>query len=52
MIRGYIRAGASIGDGAVIDQEFGTVDVLIIFPIAQVNERYLARFGQPSDESR
>jgi len=46
VIRGYIRAGAYIGDGAVIDHEFGTVDVLIVFPVAQVNERYLARFGQ------
>jgi putative hemolysin len=51
VIRGYIRAGAYIGDGAVIDLEFGTVDVLIIFPVAQVNERYLARFGQSADET-
>lgn len=50
VIRGYIRAGAYIGDGAVIDHEFGTVDVLIVFPVAQVNERYLARFGQAADE--
>jgi putative hemolysin len=51
VIRGYIRAGAYIGDGAVIDHDFGTVDVLIIFPVAQVNERYLARFGQAADEA-
>jgi L-ornithine Nalpha-acyltransferase len=52
VIRGYIRAGAYIGDGAVIDHEFGTVEVLIIFPVAQVNERYLARFGQSGDDTR
>ncbi|HXZ68541.1 MAG TPA: GNAT family N-acyltransferase [Alphaproteobacteria bacterium] len=45
IIRGYIRAGAYVGDGAFIDDEFGTVDVLIIFPVEQVKERYFARFG-------
>jgi putative hemolysin len=45
IIRGYIRAGAYVGDGAVIDQEFGTVDALIIFPVDQVKERYYTRFG-------
>ena len=45
IIRGYIRAGAYVGDGAFIDQEFGTVDVLIIFPVEQVKERYFQRFG-------
>ena len=45
VIRGYIRAGAYVGDGAVIDHEFGTVDVLIIFPVAQVQERYRERFA-------
>lgn len=49
VVRGYVRAGAYVGDGAVIDEEFGTVDVLIVFPVAQVNERYMARFGQRSD---
>ena len=45
IIRGYIRAGAYVGDGAVIDHEFGTVDVLIVFPVAQIAERYVGRFG-------
>lgn len=45
VIRGYIRAGAYIGDGAVIDHDFGTVDVLIVFPVAQIQERYSERFG-------
>jgi putative hemolysin len=53
VIRGYMRAGALIGDGAVIDDEFGTVDVLIVFPVTHVNERYLARFTtqRPDDAS-
>lgn len=45
MIKGYLRAGCYIGDGAVIDAQFGTTDVLILFPVAQISERYLTKFG-------
>ncbi len=45
MIKGYLRAGCYIGDGAVIDRQFGTTDVLILFPVAQISERYAAKFG-------
>ena len=45
MIKGYLRAGCFIGDGAVVDQQFGTTDVLILFPVTQIAERYLTKFG-------
>jgi len=45
MIKGYLRAGCYIGDGAVIDHQFGTTDVLILFPVAQISDRYLSKFG-------
>lgn len=45
MIKGYVRAGCYIGDGAVIDKQFGTTDVLILFPVAQIAERYATKFG-------
>jgi len=45
MIKGYLRAGCYIGDGAVIDMQFGTIDVLILFPVAQISERYATKFG-------
>ena len=45
MIKGYLRAGCYIGDGAVIDRQFGTTDVLIVFPVAQISERYATKFG-------
>jgi L-ornithine Nalpha-acyltransferase len=44
LVKGYVRAGASIGDGAVIDRQFGTTDVFIYFPISRLDPRYLARF--------
>ncbi len=45
MLKGYVRAGASIGEGAVIDRQFDTTDVLIFFPVAKINARYRSRFG-------
>ena len=41
LIRGYLRAGAYIGDGAVIDYQFGTIDVLIIFPVTNIRQRHI-----------
>lgn len=46
MIKGYLRAGASIGDGAVIDSQFDTTDVFIYFPFSNMDARYRARFAR------
>jgi len=45
LIKGYLRAGAYIGDGAVIDHQFGTTDVLIILPVEAIRSRYVDHFG-------
>jgi len=45
LIKGYLRAGSQIGDGAVIDRQFGTTDVFIYMPIAEMDSRYRDRFG-------
>jgi len=45
LIKGYVRGGATIGDGAVIDRQFGTTDVFIYFPVSLIGERYRNRFG-------
>ena len=49
LIKGYLRLGAFIGEGAVIDHQFGTVDVLIILPVAGINSRYIGHFGSSAD---
>ena len=33
LLKGYVRAGGSIGEGAVIDRQFSTTDVFIYFPL-------------------
>src|SRR5262245_7231113 len=44
LIKGYLRLGAYIGDGAVIDFEFGTTDVLIVLPVSAIKQRYFEHF--------
>lgn len=45
LIKGYLRIGAMIGDGAVIDHQFGTTDVLIVMPVTSIGARYIEHFG-------
>jgi putative hemolysin len=44
LIKGYIRLGASIGDGAVIDRQFNTTDVCIVMPTIQITDKYLKHY--------
>lgn len=46
LLKGYVRLGATFGDGAVIDPQFGTVDVLVILPVDRVDARYFAHLAQ------
>ncbi len=45
LIKGYLRCGAKIGDGAVIDRQFGTTDVFVVMPVAELDLRYIEHFG-------
>jgi putative hemolysin len=45
MLKGYVRAGCCIGDGAVVDTQFDTTDVFIFFPLSGIDARYKSRFG-------
>ncbi len=45
LIKGYLRLGATFGDGAVVDRQFGTTDVLVVLPVAAINPRYIDHFG-------
>jgi L-ornithine Nalpha-acyltransferase len=49
LIKGYLRLGCYIGEGAVVDRQFNTTDVLIILPVSNINPRYFAHFGQPDE---
>ena len=49
LIKGYLRVGAYVGDGAVIDHQFGTIDVFIILPVEAMKSRYFVHFGAPDE---
>jgi L-ornithine Nalpha-acyltransferase len=49
LIKGYLRLGAFVGDGAVIDHQFGTTDVLIVLPVEKIDPRYFDHFGAPQE---
>lgn len=40
LIKGYLRLGGFVGDGAVIDPQFNTIDVCVIVKTSQVSARY------------
>jgi L-ornithine Nalpha-acyltransferase len=48
LLKGYLRAGVCIGDGAMIDRQFGTTDVFIYCPVSNIDPRYRSRFGMTS----
>ncbi len=44
LIKAYMRLGAKFGDGAVIDHQFGTTDVLVILPVSTIDQKYINYF--------
>ena len=46
LIKGYLRLGAMFADEAVVDHDFGTIDVLVLLPISRLNPRYVKYYGE------
>lgn len=46
LIKGYLRCGALVGDGIVVDRQFGTTDIFVVMPVAQIDPRYLSHFAR------
>lgn len=44
LIKGYLRVGCYIGDGAVLDEQFNTTDVCIIVKTSLITDRYLRHY--------
>ncbi|WP_407945125.1 GNAT family N-acetyltransferase [Oryzicola mucosus] len=51
LIKGYLRVGARIGDGCVIDDDFGTVDVFIVMPVGAIGARYVNYYTGEANRS-
>ena len=46
LIKGYLRLGGFVGDGAVVDFEFGTTDVCIVVKTDRVTEKYYRHYSR------
>ena len=46
LIKGYLRLGGFVGDGAVVDHQFGTTDVFILLPVGRIAGRYFSHFDR------
>ncbi len=40
LLKSYLRLGAKVGEGAFIDKELNTIDILVIVDILNMNEKY------------
>ncbi|MBI2235697.1 MAG: GNAT family N-acetyltransferase [Magnetospirillum sp.] len=50
LIKGYLRLGGFVGDGAVIDHQFNTTDVCVIVKTDLVTEKYRSHYGRTARE--
>jgi putative hemolysin len=44
IVRGYLRAGAWVGEGAWIDEDFNSIDVCIVMPTERLRSRHRDHF--------
>jgi putative hemolysin len=44
LVKGYLRLGGFVGDGAVIDQQFNTTDVCIVVKTDLVTDKYFRHY--------
>jgi len=49
LIKGYLRVGGFVGDGAVIDHQFNTIDVCIVVKTDLVTGKYYRHYTRPQD---
>lgn len=50
LIKGYLRLGGFVGDGAVVDADFGTTDVCIVVKTDLITEKYYRHYSRDEAE--
>ncbi len=48
LVKGYLRLGGVVGDGAFIDHAFNTTDIFIIVQTSNVSDKHLKRYSPDS----
>ena len=46
LLKGYLRLGGYVGDGAVIDYQFNTIDVCVVVETEKVTGKYIRHFAK------
>jgi putative hemolysin len=50
LIKGYLRLGGFVGDGAVLDREFNTIDVAVVVKTDLVTDKYYKHYERQRRE--
>lgn len=50
LVKGYLRLGGFVGEGAVVDHQFNTTDVCVVVKTDQVNDKYYRHYGRHAPE--
>jgi putative hemolysin len=51
LIKGYLRLGGFVGDGAVIDPQFNTTDVAVVVKTDLVTDKYYRHYERQLREA-
>lgn len=51
LIKGYLRVGAMIGDGAYVDEQFNSIDVCIVMPVHLLTAKYLKHYERTTQRT-
>jgi putative hemolysin len=51
LVKGYLRVGAMIGDGAFVDRQFNTTDIFVVMPVERITARYAGRFAVGANDT-
>jgi putative hemolysin len=51
LIKGYLRVGGFVGEGAVVDRDFNTTDVFIVVKRETISDRYLKHYERRSGDA-
>lgn len=49
LVKGYLRAGSYVGDGAVVDSQCNTTDIAILLQLDRIRDRYVQRYTGAKD---
>ena len=51
LVKGYLRLGGFVGDGAVIDPEFNTIDVCVMVKTDLIKDKYAKHYARTTKDS-